>query len=428
MKRHSFIHCGDLHLGCQQFNDQIRFEDFFSSFSSIIDYALENRVDFLLVAGDLFHHRNVNAHTLGMTVKQLDRLKNAGIRVIAIEGNHDKAFYLDEDSWMGFLNRQGYIVLLKPEYTDGRLMLRGYDGICGSILEEEGLRIVGLGYLGATTAQRLNEAAEQLEEANRQLEEGDNPLTIMMLHAAVDKLMGQDMAGVAKDCFEVFSQKVDYIALGHIHSRQEHSGYIFNPGAPECVHIDEVRKNQEKGFYHVTTEGRELKVQYINSVRRPVMYFDIDITGICLPDEVTAAVTEALDKSELERLQKPLAQINLYGTVDFNSFAIDEGALSECIKSRYDCLAVEILNNVNMQTEAAVDADGSFDRLSLERGVVMKMISEEKPEYREISQEIADLALAFKNNSISGVDEDELISMMERTLEGIGFGAKEELP
>ncbi|NTV90381.1 MAG: exonuclease SbcCD subunit D [Clostridiales bacterium] len=413
----SFIHCGDLHLGCQQFNDETRYEDFFASFSYIIDYAIEKQAGYLLIAGDLFHHRNVNARTLGIAVRQLERLKAAGIKVIAIEGNHDKAFYVDEASWMSFLNNQGYLRLLKPVFQEGRLLLQPYEAGAGCILEEEGIRLIGLGYLGATTAQRLGEASLQLAEYGS----GAAPFTVLLLHAAVDKLMGQDMAGVGKDVFAQFEGIVDYIALGHIHSRQEQGGWIFNPGAPESVHIDEVRKNQEKGFYHVIADESGMKVEHIASRRRPVLYFDIDLTGIQLPEQAAGVVAARLDTEGLSDAGdlRPIIQVNIFGKVDFNSFAIEEGTLSDMIKSRYDCLAVEVLNNVNLERNAEALSDGGFDRASVERGVIMNMIVEERPEYRAASQLLAELVLKTKSLSLADVAEDEIIDIIGQAMEGL---------
>lgn len=402
MSKVSFIHCSDLHLGCQQFNEPRRFEDFMESFSGIIDNALEKHVDYVLLSGDLFHHRNVNAHTLSLVMGLLDRLRSAGIQVVAIEGNHDKAFYLDEDSWMGFLNNQGYIKLLKPSFQEGRLQITPYDGEKGCVIETGDIRIIGLGYLGATTRQRLDEAAAIIGESER--------FTVVMLHAAVDKLLGQDMAGVGKDSFLAFKGKVDYFALGHIHSRQEHLDFIFNPGAPESVHMDEVRKSQEKGFYHVTAEGGEKCVEFIKSSRRPICYFDMDITGIPSPALIPERVFSSIDASDIRSFCQPLVQVNIFGTVDFNSFAIDAGGIADSLKNRYDCLAVEVLNNANL-VQISENAEGrDFDRSLVERSVISRMVREERPEFRDIVGDITDLVLMTKNNSLSGVDEDEIIS------------------
>lgn len=63
-----------------------------SVLDSIRDYCTVRRIKTLVIAGDLFHKRGVvytQAYT--ETVKRLAALKQAGITVIAIDGNHDHA-------------------------------------------------------------------------------------------------------------------------------------------------------------------------------------------------------------------------------------------------------------------------------------------------------------------------------------------------
>ena len=94
--------------------------------------------------------------TLSQAIAQLTRLKIAGIEVIAIEGNHDKVPYGEDDSWMSFLNDQGYFYLLGSCYDEqGKLILKEWSPESpGNILVKDGIRFIGLGYLGSMTEKR----------------------------------------------------------------------------------------------------------------------------------------------------------------------------------------------------------------------------------------------------------------------------------
>ena len=53
-----FIHTADIHLGKTYRNspgEAERYEDFFLCLSGIVKNALREKVDFILIAGDLFH-------------------------------------------------------------------------------------------------------------------------------------------------------------------------------------------------------------------------------------------------------------------------------------------------------------------------------------------------------------------------------------
>jgi len=405
----SFIHCSDLHLGCQQYNELQRWLDFGRAFGEIVSYAIQHKVNYFFIGGDLFHHRSINAQTLEQAIVELKRLKDAGIKVIAIEGNHDKAFYLEGQSWMNFLNSQGYLHLLKPEFIEGKLILNPYDGVKGCVYQADGIKIYGLGYLGATTKQRLEEIAEWLEPSE--------DFTVVLLHAAVDKLMGQDMAGVNSKVFEKFNGVVDYFALGHIHSRQESDPCIFNPGAPESVHIDEAKNDRQKGFYHVIVHGKEKTVNFVESKRRDIYYVSIDLTGINNPEDAADKIIQEMDTLELPvREEKPMVQIILYGEVDFHSYAIDVQGISEVIKLKYHCLIVDIVNNVNLHEAVEQNSYSGFDRVSIERNVIRKMICQERPEFKNMEDKIVDLILKIKNQAMDNVGPEEIVATIEEDM------------
>ena len=57
----------DNHLGYME-NDAIRREDSFNSFREMLEAAKENKVDFVLLGGDLFHENKPSRATLCKTV------------------------------------------------------------------------------------------------------------------------------------------------------------------------------------------------------------------------------------------------------------------------------------------------------------------------------------------------------------------------
>src|SRR5947199_9822411 len=121
--RASFIHVADTHLGYDQYSVRERFNDFSRAFWSIMDDAVERRVDFVVIAGDLFNKRAIDAQTLIHAIEGLKKLKDKGIPVIAIEGNHDRSYYRDGTSWLQFLYYKGYLILLHPLMRDGAPVL-----------------------------------------------------------------------------------------------------------------------------------------------------------------------------------------------------------------------------------------------------------------------------------------------------------------
>jgi DNA repair exonuclease SbcCD nuclease subunit len=91
LKPFSFVHAADLHLGYAQYGLEARRQDFDNAFKELVDRTIELKVDFMIIAGDLFHQARPSNVTLENTIKSFKRLKDAGIPVLTVDGSHDSA-------------------------------------------------------------------------------------------------------------------------------------------------------------------------------------------------------------------------------------------------------------------------------------------------------------------------------------------------
>jgi len=92
-----FIHCADLHIdsplkGLQQIDP--RYAEWIrtatrEAFKRLVTMAIDDRVNFIVIAGDLYDGDWKSADTGIFVSRQLKKLADAGIRVFAITGNHD---------------------------------------------------------------------------------------------------------------------------------------------------------------------------------------------------------------------------------------------------------------------------------------------------------------------------------------------------
>ncbi|HEX5932807.1 MAG TPA: DNA repair exonuclease, partial [Pseudorhizobium sp.] len=97
MSSFSFIHAADLHLGSPfqglAMKDvevaELFMEASRKSFSTLVDRAIERRVDFFLVAGDVYDG-DWKDNKIGLFFnREVARLERAGIAVFLLKGNHD---------------------------------------------------------------------------------------------------------------------------------------------------------------------------------------------------------------------------------------------------------------------------------------------------------------------------------------------------
>lgn len=83
------IHTADTHIGYRQYHSPERREDFLRAFGAVVDDAIEDGVDAVVHAGDLFHDRRPELPDLLGTLSALRRLSDADIPFLAIVGNHE---------------------------------------------------------------------------------------------------------------------------------------------------------------------------------------------------------------------------------------------------------------------------------------------------------------------------------------------------
>ena len=88
------LHTSDWHLG-RTIRNRPRTEEFAAVLDEVVRIAVDERVDGVLVAGDLYDSRAPGPEADAVLVETLVHLHEAGIPVVAIGGNHDSAQRLE---------------------------------------------------------------------------------------------------------------------------------------------------------------------------------------------------------------------------------------------------------------------------------------------------------------------------------------------
>src|SRR5690606_26819534 len=146
----------DVHLGCTRYNLPESPRDFFDAWIDVLQrYAVDERVDFVIMCGDFFHKRNVPPETMDYAFAGLSLLKDAGIPVVAIEGNHDQKQTDTPFSWLRSLEKWRLLHLLEPHPRNGSFVYEPWDydredQIRGGYIDIGQARIFGSAWYGAS--------------------------------------------------------------------------------------------------------------------------------------------------------------------------------------------------------------------------------------------------------------------------------------
>jgi len=83
------LHVSDTHLGAIPGGLLFRFRDILEAFKETVDIAIREHVDIYIHAGDFFDRAHPPPEAYIVAYKQLKRLRDSGIRVVVIAGQHD---------------------------------------------------------------------------------------------------------------------------------------------------------------------------------------------------------------------------------------------------------------------------------------------------------------------------------------------------
>ncbi len=89
-----FLHTSDWHVG-RAIRGRSRTEEFAAALDEVVGIAVTEGVDAVLLAGDVYEHRAPAPEADAVVFEAFLRLREVGIRVVAIPGNHDSALRME---------------------------------------------------------------------------------------------------------------------------------------------------------------------------------------------------------------------------------------------------------------------------------------------------------------------------------------------
>ncbi len=409
-----FIHTADLHLGKTYRNtpgEAERYHDFFACLSAIVDDAIREQVDAVLIAGDLFHIGQILPRTFAHTCAVLQPLADAGIPCIAIEGNHDWIHRRNSISWMEALAHMGLIRLLRPARTeDGGYRFDPVDdetGIGGRLRIGE-VDIYGVGYIGAQAGNHVERICHAVTTENN----------LLLFHVGIWSYSPVEIGNMKPEEALPLADTFGYVALGHGHKpyiveTPQGRPYAFNPGSPERVNFGE--QDYDKGYYLVQADQGTFTAEFRPTDPRPMFAVSIDLNGAEDVDQALLRLREQISSriGSPANKRRPLLELKLFGRIGFHPFELGRERLRALLAEQVDPLHVEIKNHLSLvsgDTEATAKKK-SLDEIEQE---VLRDLIGSGSDYQGREEELVRLSLALRDAVQKGdVDGDEMLGLLE---------------
>lgn len=269
------VHFADLHLGIELHGSpdpktglSTRVLDFLRVFDSVIDFAVSERVDAVLFAGDAFKNRDPNPTLQRAFAQRIRRLTEAQIPTVLLVGNHDLPIAVVRATPMDIYQALGLPgIRVARDIETIQIPLRS-----GAILQVVTLPWLPINRMLTSDAYR----ALQREELDREFRsvvsavvhdalaqlDPEHP-AVLLGHVSIEgaRLGGERSIMLGDD--PVFSTAelglhdapLDYVALGHIHRHQvvtERPPVVY---AGSLERIDFGEEDDQKGFIVVEIDA-----------------------------------------------------------------------------------------------------------------------------------------------------------------------------
>lgn len=336
-----FLHCADVHLdsgfaGLPQAAlgaDPRLANATRAAFAALVDLALAEAVDFLLIAGDLYDGPWRDVGTAFFVRDQMRRLREGGIPAFLIKGNHDADSRVADS--------------LPPPDT---LTVFPADRAATHRLDHLGVAIHGRSFASRHVGEDFVRSYPP-------------PLpgwfNIGLLHTSADGRPGHDAyAPCTADSLAAFGY--DYWALGHVHAaeRLADTPPIVFPG---CLQGRHAREAGPKGAMLVTVTGGRTTLAFraLDAVRWA--FLDVAMEEAAGMADADAAIVAALDRALAGAAGRPLiVRLRLHGTTPLDAALRSTGAtrLREDIARRALDLAPDlVVEKVLLSTVPPATAD-----------------------------------------------------------------------
>jgi exonuclease SbcD len=347
----TILHFADAHIDMANYGRHdpvsglpMRVLDFLKSLDTIVDTAIEEKVDLVLFAGDAYKDRNPAPTFQREWGRRVMRLSRAGIPTLLLVGNHDtsptlgRAHTLDPFNTLEVPN---VLVLDRPSF------LRPAD------LWDLPLQVIALPWVSrsglvasqelvSSEPEKVNQAIEERLAVivHEMLEETDPDLPIVLTaHASVQGavyggertvMLGGDIVlpgSVVRD------PRLDYVALGHIHKSQNlnegaHPPVIY-PGSIERVDFGEAADDKFFVIAHVEHAHTQVEWRKLTGIR-PFIDCHLRLKS---QEDITSQLLKALPNAH--KLEGAIVRLVLEYPREWEAL-IDEAALREYTSGAFE--------------------------------------------------------------------------------------------
>ncbi len=341
-----FIQTSDLHLGMtfKSLGDKSKLHrlDCQNTFSKIIDLCIKEKVNALLIGGDLFDNPEPQKSLVKFVTNELERLEKENVKVFIVSGNHDP--YKKGSVWVSYKFPKNVIIFNSLELEPKRI---------------DGLTVYGLAYTNDTKQPLKNFKAEK-----------EDNFKVGLIHGSTTNINWEEEpeAGyrpITKE--DINKSNLDYIALGHFHDLLDLKTKIpcYYSGTPEGLTF---KNGGDRFVLLVSYSNKKVNIKPIRINEREFQTIELDCTNF----ETEQEIKKALEKHKGEN---KILRLVLKGSPSLD-FTFDIDMLRKEYESKYFFL--KIVDNIHVPEDLTEDETIRGTFIKLMKAEIKKEKNEEK--------------------------------------------------
>jgi DNA repair exonuclease SbcCD nuclease subunit len=400
-----FSHLADCHIG--GWRDQRMKDLSIQAFHSAINTSIERKVDFILIAGDLFNTAIPDIDSIKSVISLLRKLKNNNIPCYFIPGSHD--FSPSGKTFLDVIEEAGLGTnVYLPTLNDDKLKLRFIQD------KKTGVKITGM--LGRK-GQLDSEDYKALDYILLEKEEG---FKIFMFHTSLTEMKPKELEMMESVSVSILPVGFNYYAGGHVHIVKKYNSdkykNVIYPGPLFPNSFSELEKLGKGGFYIVNVNS-DINIERIDIELKPIVLIEINADNMTV-DKLNIELKERV---KLKDLNDAIVLLRVYGTLNSGRISDIEfnSAISEIDKkgAYFVMRNTSKLNIQDMETKN-IDLESSDD---IERELIQENKGQFQNKFKDEINAIMQVMNAAASEKLEGEKtydyESRVLSAIDQAVE-----------
>jgi DNA repair protein SbcD/Mre11 len=386
-----FAHLADCHLGGWR-QDELQSLNF-KSFQTIVNMCISEKVNFILISGDLFDSAYPPIEILKDTFAEFKKIKDASIPVYLIAGSHD--FSASGKTFLDVLEKAGFCNNINGSTEDGEKIK-----LTPSFYKD----IAIYGYPG-------KKSSMEVEDLKKIYFDSIHPFTIFMIHSTIKDVVGN----LPIDYIEKHKLPLaNYYAMGHVHQVYEVSegnSYYVYPGPTFPNNFQELA-DLKCGSFQITDIDGKIKTRNIKVPLKEVAFLEVELSdGLTATQKIISEIDKMniKDKIFLIKLKGILKQ-GKTGDIHFNE-------IEDFIRKKGAYCFLRNISSLKMQ-EIEFEASSISENVeSIEKNIIGEYSQKNPTDFNKFLPQLMDALSIEKNEEErSAIFEDRLISELKNIL------------